>query len=104
MRCCSGCCSGPCSDSTGTPPRQGATKKPGVSPASLLSRCRGDDASHGLDVRRLLPLRALRYFEAHLLPFLQRLESRHIDGREVGKQILATAIRGDEAEALGVVE
>ena len=39
-----------------------------------------------------------------LLAFLQRLESRHVDRREVREQIFAAAVRRNESETLGVVE
>src|SRR5205823_6950868 len=57
-----------------------------------------------LDVARLLALRALGHFEADLLAFLQGLESRHVDRREVSEQIFAAAVRCNETETLGVVE
>lgn len=41
--------------------------------------------------------------EGNLLAFLQGLEAGALDGTEVHKQVRA-AFRGDEAEALGVVE
>src|SRR4029434_300327 len=55
-------------------------------------------------VARLLALRALGHFKADLLAFLQGLESRHVDRREVREQIFAAAIRCNETEPLGVVE
>ena len=58
----------------------------------------------GLDVGGLLALRALGDFEGDLLAFLQRLEAIHVDGREVREQVFAAAVRGDEAEALRVIE
>src|SRR5438046_7324532 len=61
-------------------------------------------ASDGLNVRRLLALRALCDFEAHFLAFLQRLESRHVDRREMCEQVFASAVGRNEAEALRVVE
>src|SRR4030095_1294412 len=62
------------------------------------------EASDRLDVRSLLSLGALGDFEAHLLTFLQRLDPRHVDRREVGEQIFAAAIGRNKTEALRVVE
>src|SRR5688572_26451352 len=77
------------------------SKKPGLSPAF----CCCQDRSGGLDVARLLlALVARGDFERHLLAFLERLESRHVDGGEMGEEILAAAVRSNEAEALRVVE
>src|SRR5947207_12604722 len=55
---------------------------------------------HRLNVARLLALRALGHFEADLLAFLQGLESRHVDRREVSEQIFAAAVRRNETETL----
>src|SRR5438876_3793372 len=60
--------------------------------------------SGGLDVARLLALRARRHFERDLLAFLERLESRHVDRREVCEQVFAAAVRRNESEPLGVVK
>src|SRR5690606_5391491 len=57
----------------------------------------------GLDVFGLQALLALRNRERDLLAFLQRLEAAALDRAEVDEQVVA-ALRGDEAEALGVVE
>src|SRR5438874_11674885 len=57
-----------------------------------------------LDVRRLQALRALLHFELDLLAFLQRLEAAHLDRGVMREQIFAALSRGDEAEALGIVE
>ena len=75
-----------------------------VSAASRRSLRRWRAASGGLDVRRLLALRALGHFEADLLALLQRLESRHVDCREMGEQVFTAAIRRNESEALCIVE
>jgi hypothetical protein len=56
------------------------------------------------DVRSLQTLRARLHFEFNLLVFLQRLEAFDADFREVREQIVAAAFRGDEAEALCVIE
>src|SRR5450432_4200659 len=61
-------------------------------------------ASDCLNVRRLLALRTRRDFERDLLAFLQRLEPRHVDCREMCEKIFAAAVRGDEAKALRVVK
>src|SRR5690349_17731749 len=57
-----------------------------------------------LDVHRLVALRARGHVEGHLLALLQGLEAASLDRREVGEQILAAAVRSDDAEALGIVE
>src|SRR5216117_3145223 len=64
----------------------------------------GEKRLQRLDVRRLQALRALLHFELHLLAFLQRLEAAHLDRGVMREQIFAALGRGDEAEALGVVE
>ena len=51
-----------------------------------------------------LPFGTLGHFEADLLAFLERLESLHVDCREVREQVLAAVVRGDEPKALRVVE
>jgi hypothetical protein len=55
------------------------------------------------DVRSLRALLALRHLEPHALVFSQRLEARALDFLEVGEEVLAAAIRGDEAKALAFV-
>src|SRR4030095_15351771 len=76
--------------------KAGQTARPfGAKPVSGLRR---------LDVARLLALRCRRDFELDLLAFLQSLEPRHVDRREVREQVFAAAVRGDEAETLGVVK
>src|SRR6267378_3286699 len=57
-----------------------------------------------LDVRGLFPLGPLDHVEADLLPFLQGLEPRHVDRREMREQVLAAVVGRDEAIALRVVE
>src|SRR5215208_4517269 len=57
-----------------------------------------------LDVVGLQALGAALHFELHLLPFLQRLEAGHLDRGVMREQVLAALARGDEAEALGIVE
>src|SRR5207248_3450777 len=52
----------------------------------------------------LQPLRTLHHFELHLLSFRQRTEPLRLDGRVVAEDVLASAILGDEAIALRVVE
>src|SRR5207342_3147054 len=51
----------------------------------------------------LQALLALHDSEGDLLAFLQRLEAAALDGTEMDEEVL-TAFRGNEAEALGVVE
>ena len=60
----------------------------------------------GLDRLHLVSLHTLLALdgdEGNLLAFLQGLEAGALDGTEVHEQVRA-AFRGDEAEALGVVE
>src|SRR3546814_13890062 len=57
----------------------------------------------GLHFVGLQALLALHDLERDLLAFLQRLEAASLDRAEMDEQVLA-AFRGDEAEALGVVE
>src|SRR5215831_6358275 len=61
-------------------------------------------ASDSLNIGSLLALRARRHFERDLLTLLKRLEARHVDCREMRKQIFAPAVRRYEAEAFSVVE
>src|SRR4249919_858202 len=58
---------------------------------------------HRLHFVGLQALLALHNLERDLLAFLQRLEAAALDRTEVDEQVRA-AFRGDEAEALGVVE
>src|SRR5437763_15747790 len=62
------------------------------------------DSSGALDVARLLALGAGGDIELHLLAFLERLESGHVDGGKMREKIFAAAIRRDEAETLRVIE
>ena len=60
----------------------------------------------GSDRRDLIGLQALlalHDLEAHLLAFLQGLETRALDGAKMNEHVRA-AVAGDEAEALGFVE
>src|SRR5580765_7368527 len=68
-------------------------------PASTLGTQRSDLG----DVRRLLALGPRDQVELHALAFRERAEAAGADGREVHEHVLAR-VRGDEAEALGVVE
>ncbi len=77
--------------------------KNGSPKAAVLNCCEGRGLQR-LDGRGLLALRAHLDFELDALVFLQRLEARGLDFREVREEILAAAFRGNEAEALGVVE
>src|SRR5215467_6365737 len=76
-------------------------KKARESRASLIASPRSRDRP---DVGRLLTLGAGRDVEGHLLVLLQRLEAALLDRREVHEEILAAAIRGDEAIAFCIVE
>src|SRR3982751_2428950 len=80
--------------------RSTPTKKPGG--AGLFRYTRR--LSGALDVARLLPLRAGGDVELHLLAFLERLESGHVDGGKMREKIFAAAFRRDEAETLRVIE
>src|SRR6478752_10309999 len=60
--------------------------------------------SGGLNVARLLALRTRRNFERDLLAFLESLEARHVDCREMREQVFAAAVRRNESEPLGVVK
>src|SRR5690606_18486216 len=91
-------------------PRETAPRKrtdPGRRrPGSGVDRDCGPGLAPGLlrlDFLGLQALLALHDLERHLLSFLQRLEATALDGTEVHEQI-GTALRGDEAEALGIVE
>src|SRR6185503_7207147 len=64
----------------------------------------GVSASDGLDVGRLLTLRALRHLEGYFLAFFERFEPAHLNGGEVRKEIFAPVIRRNEAIAFCVVE
>src|SRR5688500_10884677 len=88
--------------------QQRAQKKEARPMAGLLGiACAGPKAVAaalcGLDFVRLQALLALHDLEGHLLAFLQRLEAGALDGTEVHEKVRAR-LRGDEAEALGVVE
>src|SRR5256884_6102895 len=58
------------------------------------------DANH---VRGVQPFVASLYLELHHLPFSERLEAVHLDGREVHEHVLA-ALLFNEAVALGIIE
>src|SRR5438067_9234106 len=62
------------------------------------------DELQRLNVGSLLALRTGGHVERHALVFLQRLEALALDSREVSEQIFAAFVRGDEAEAFGVIE
>src|ERR1700676_4549899 len=57
-----------------------------------------------LDVGSLFPLGSRGDFERNLLAFLQRLESRHVDRREMCEQIFAAAVGSNETKPFGVVK
>src|SRR4249919_1223191 len=79
-----------------------ATKNPGrFRPGFRISLCAKDLSDlHRVSLETLL---ALHNREGDLLAFLQGLEATALDGTEVDEEVL-TAFRGNEAEALGVVE
>jgi hypothetical protein len=79
-------------------------KKPGAVPGFSMIQSRMRERSGGLDIGGLLALRALHDLEAHLLAFLEGLETLHVDGREVCEQILATFVGRNEAKALRIIE
>src|SRR6266496_2225315 len=55
------------------------------------------------DVRRVQPFVASLHLELHHLPFSERLEAVHLDGREVHEHVLA-ALLFNEAVPLGIIE
>src|SRR5690349_19227357 len=57
-----------------------------------------------LDVSSLLALRAGRDLEAHALVLGQRLEAGGVDSRKVREYVFTTAVRGNEAKTLRIVE
>src|SRR5947207_14771678 len=57
------------------------------------------DANH---VRGVQPFVASLHLELHYLPFSERLEAVHLDGREVHEHVLA-AVLFNEAVPLGVI-
>src|SRR2546430_13357975 len=54
-------------------------------------------------VRGVQPFVASLYLELHHLPFSERLEAVHLDGREVHEHVLA-ALLFNEAVPLGIIE
>src|SRR5690606_40527096 len=84
-------------------PRAAHEKGPGCrhpGPSGIVCATSRLDRLHFVSLQALL---ALHDLEGHLLAFLQRLEAGALDRTEVDEEVLA-AFRGDEAEALGVVE
>src|SRR5437762_13579200 len=76
-------------------------KTPAVSDRGFEFRCAKDLSDlHRVSLETFL---ALHDGEGDLLAFLQGLEAAALDGTEVDEEVL-TAFRGNEAEALGVVE
>jgi hypothetical protein len=81
-------------------PKYKAKKKPGfpgffIQTGLLLYR---------FDVDSLVAFLAGSDVKRHFLVFLQAFEAVALDRREVREQILATAVRSDKAETLGVIE
>src|SRR5258708_22132246 len=98
-------------DRTGDRPQTKQRQDRGLSPAKRqplgcrLHSCRIVRGSgHRLDVHRLLALRAFLHLELDLLVLLEGLEAAALDLGEMGEEVVAAAVRLDEAEALGVVE
>src|SRR5690606_32306344 len=85
------------------PTRRSSDLKRKGPPRRAFPWCVGRDRLERLDLVRLQALLALDDLEGNLLAFLQRLEAGALDGTEMHEQVRA-ALRGDEAEALGVVE
>ena len=75
-----------------------------VFPSNLLAVPIGLSRLGRLDVRGGRTLRALLQRELYFLAFGQRLETTSLNGGMMHEHILAAIRRGDEAEALGVVE
>src|SRR4249919_1857911 len=85
-------------------PGERSKKNPAEAGFSVLrSLARRPAQLHSLDFVRLQALLALHDLERDLLAFLQRLEAAALDRAEMHEQVRA-ALRGDEAEALGIVE
>ena len=57
-----------------------------------------------LDLARLLALLAIDDVKRHLLAFFQGFEASHADFGEMGEEVFTAAVRGDEAEAFGIIE
>src|SRR6478672_243985 len=88
--------------SRGTSP--GAGRKKAGHEARLFGQSHCFRRSDRLNVRCLLALGTRRDFERDLLSFLQGLETRHVDRREMREEIFAATIGSNEAKAFGVVE
>lgn len=63
-----------------------------------------DRLSRILNVGCLFAFWSVSNVEFHFLPFFERLESIHLDCREVREQIFTTIVRCNETEAFGIVE
>src|SRR5690606_10666282 len=84
-----------------TPPMHEGAAPPGTAPSYRF----GSEGSAELrDVLRRRALLALHDVELDPLALAQGLEARPLDRRMVDEAVLVTAVRGDEPEALGVVE
>src|SRR5690348_14188352 len=92
-----------------TPPAEIAVSRPGRAEQADLVAPAGGAASDALpaelgDVLRRGALLALHDVELHPLAFGERLEALALDGRVVNEAVLLAILRGDEPEALGVIE
>jgi len=72
----------------------------------ILVAVSGEIASQSdrLDIGSFGAFRACANFERYALVFSQALEAARLDVLKVSEQIIATCIRSDKAEALGVIE
>jgi hypothetical protein len=77
-----------------------------LAPASILMAVSGEIASQSdrLDIGSFGAFRTCANFERYALVFSQALEAARLDVLKVSEQIIATCIRSDKAEALGVIE
>src|SRR5262245_11041909 len=78
------------------------TKKPGF--PGFVPRLRRRALFGGANVGRLLALGPGGHVERDALVLLERLETLALDRGEMCEEVLATAVRRDETETLGVVE
>src|SRR5699024_9688912 len=88
-----------CTPAPGCAARELIRKRPAIAGRSL-SVPAALEPLHGVSLPALL---APHDLEGHLLPCLQALEARGLDGAEVDEHVLAV-LAADEAKALGIVE
>src|SRR5690606_30664322 len=72
--------------------------------ADAPERARARSVIHGRNILRARALRVLDQIELHPLPLGERLEARSLDRGVMDEDVLAAAIRLDEAESLVVHE